>query len=455
MAYLGLNPEAYVSKIKEIQNISSQFDGTTDNFILRTTNNDPVTVGQTMQLTVSLNGVHQQPNTGSSSSAPGSFWVQGERIYFSEAPSVGDTFFGQVQSSVVNNMDRSEIFSETFTANGVDVDYVMSKAAPNLNAIMVTIDGLVQHKNAYTLVGQNLTLRFDNAPDINSEIEVTHIGFSSSLVGPTSAVSSFYGRSGATELLTTDDINVRNIDCYGNIGVNNFSPSYKVDIDSAGSSNALRVKANTLPKITLESADTGGKTELVQNGDNFHLFAVVGGVTTDILVSDGTYITTANSLGSLADRTTVNVAADSTAPLQALNDNSTKLATTSFVRQELNDLIGAAPGALNTLNELATALGNDANFSTTINNSISLKADASNGIINTATLNNATIQGVTIQADPGGPVPNRIRLGNIIFPATSTADIGYNLVVTSSNGDGTVNMDFSDRNEMRDIWLFS
>ena len=100
MAYLGLNPEAYVSKIKEIQNISSQFDGTTDNFLLRTTNNDPVTVGQTMQLTVSLNGVHQQPNTGSSTSAPGSFWVQGERIYFSEAPSTGDTFFGQVQSSV-------------------------------------------------------------------------------------------------------------------------------------------------------------------------------------------------------------------------------------------------------------------------------------------------------------------------------------------------------------------
>ena len=125
------------------------------------------------------------------------------------------------------------------------------------------------------------------------------------------------------------------------------------------------------------------------------------------------------------------------------------------ITDAVNDLIDAAPSQLNTLNELATALGNDANFSTTINNSISLKADASNGIINTATLNNATIQGVTIQADPGGPVPNRIRLGNIIFPATSTADLGYNLVVTSSNGDGTVDMDFSDRNEMRDIWLFS
>ena len=146
---------------------------------------------------------------------------------------------------------------------------------------------------------------------------------------------------------------------------------------------------------------------------------------------------------------------DSTATLQSLNDNTTKLATTSFVRQELNDLIGAAPGALNTLNELATALGNDANFSTTINNSIALKADATSGTLTTPILNNATLNGVTIQADPGGPTPNRIRLGNIIFPATSTADVGYNLVVTSSNMDGTVDMDFSDRNEMRDIWLFS
>ena len=34
MAYLGLNPEAYVSKIKEIQDISSQFDGVTNNFLL-------------------------------------------------------------------------------------------------------------------------------------------------------------------------------------------------------------------------------------------------------------------------------------------------------------------------------------------------------------------------------------------------------------------------------------
>ena len=297
-------------------------------------------------------------------------------------------------------MDRSEIFSETFTANGVDADFVMSKAPPNVHAVLVTIDGVVQHKESYTLVSQNLTLRLDAAPDINSKVEVTHIGFSSSLVGPTSAVSSFYGRSGATELLATDDINVRDVDCYGSIGVGNYSPTFRIDVDSGASSNALRVKADTLPKLTIEDSSTGGKTELVQNGNNFHMFAVVSGVSTDILVSDGTYITTENSLGSLADRTTVNIASGSTGVTQALNDNTTAIATTAFVRQEVSDLIGAAPAALDTLNELAAALGNDANFSTTINNAISLKADATGGTIGTATLNNATINGCLLYTSP-------------------------------------------------------
>lgn len=456
MAYLGLNPEAYVSKIKELQDISSSFNGVDVNFPLRTTNGDVVTVAQSMQLIISLNGVLQQPNTASASAGPGSFWVQGDQLYFSEAPSTGDVFFGQVQNSVVNNMDRSEIFSESFVANGIDVDFTMSKAPPNVHAILVTIDGLVQHKDAYTLTSQNLILRLDDAPSINSVIEVTHIGFSSSLVGPTSAVSSFYGRSGAVELLNTDDINVRDVDCYGSIGVGNFSPSFKIDINGGSStSNCLRVQAQSLPTITLESSDTGGKTRLIQNGNDFHMFADVGGVTTDILVATAGYITTENSIGSLSDRTTVNIAGDSTGVTKNLNDNSTSIATTAFVRQEVADLVGSSPGALDTLQELSTALGDDPNFSVTINNAISLKADATNGTTNLQTLNNATINGVSIQADPGGPTPNRIRLGNVIYPATQTADIGYNLVVVSSNIDGTVNMEFSDRNEMRDIWLFS
>jgi len=48
-------------------------------------------------------------------------------------------------------------------------------------------------------------------------------------------------------------------------------------------------------------------------------------------------------------------------------------ATQSYVTTQVNNLIDSAPGALNTLNELAAALGDDASFSTTITNSIATK----------------------------------------------------------------------------------
>ena len=44
---------------------------------------------------------------------------------------------------------------------------------------------------------------------------------------------------------------------------------------------------------------------------------------------------------------------------------------------QVNNLVDAAPGALDTLNELAAALGDDAAFSTTVTNSLATKADTS------------------------------------------------------------------------------
>ena len=54
--------------------------------------------------------------------------------------------------------------------------------------------------------------------------------------------------------------------------------------------------------------------------------------------------------------------------------NTTAPATTAFVQQEISALVDSSPEALNTLNELAAALGDDANFSTTVTNSIATKA---------------------------------------------------------------------------------
>lgn len=68
-----------------------------------------------------------------------------------------------------------------------------------------------------------------------------------------------------------------------------------------------------------------------------------------------------------------------TAPTAAANTNTTQIATTAYVQTEIADLIASAPGALDTLDELAAALGDDANFATTVTNSLAGKLSLSGG----------------------------------------------------------------------------
>ncbi len=62
------------------------------------------------------------------------------------------------------------------------------------------------------------------------------------------------------------------------------------------------------------------------------------------------------------------------APTAAQGTNSTQIANTAFVKAAITALINGAPGTLDTLKEIAAAINNDPNFSTTINNALALKA---------------------------------------------------------------------------------
>ena len=70
-----------------------------------------------------------------------------------------------------------------------------------------------------------------------------------------------------------------------------------------------------------------------------------------------------------------------TTTTQAAADNTTKLASTAYVTTALANLSDSAPSTLNTLNELAAALGDDANFSTTVTNSIAAKLPLAGGTL--------------------------------------------------------------------------
>jgi phage-related tail fiber protein len=67
-----------------------------------------------------------------------------------------------------------------------------------------------------------------------------------------------------------------------------------------------------------------------------------------------------------------------TAPTAAQTASDTQIANTAFVKAAIDALINASPGALDTLGELAAALGNDPNFATTMVNALAAKAPLAN-----------------------------------------------------------------------------
>jgi len=88
-----------------------------------------------------------------------------------------------------------------------------------------------------------------------------------------------------------------------------------------------------------------------------------------------------------------------TAPTQDVGNNTTRIATTAFVKAAVAQLVNSSPAALDTLNELAAALGNDANFSATMTAALAAKASSADPTFTGATALNGPMQS-TVNAVP-------------------------------------------------------
>ena len=88
------------------------------------------------------------------------------------------------------------------------------------------------------------------------------------------------------------------------------------------------------------------------------------------------------------------------APTASSETNTTQLATTAFVQARIGEIIDNAPGALDTLKELADALGEDANFSTTITNLVSdVSTNLKNQVAGSQTTKQDTDVSLNLKAD--------------------------------------------------------
>ncbi len=106
-----------------------------------------------------------------------------------------------------------------------------------------------------------------------------------------------------------------------------------------------------------------------------------------------------------------------TAPTAAQSVNNTQIATTAFVKSAIAGMVGSAPAALDTLNELAAALGNDPNFATTMLNALSGKQPLDNTLTN---LSGKDVAGLLIY----------LGLGELSLAGTASGVIGLNGYVT-------------------------
>lgn len=193
---------------------------------------------------------------------------------------------------------------------------------------------------------------------------------------------SLYAKTKTTWKLVS---NLYDTDALGNISINDLPMPLNgiIEIDKnkiqvSSKSGIAKAKADRL--VLNENTNITGSLKL-------DTIAAAGSDTDKFLVSDsgtvkyrtGTQIL--SDLGISADEIIDWTTDQGDTNIHANNIVITHNQVTDFdteITSAIDALIDSAPGALNTLNELAAALGDDANFSTTVTNSIATKVGLTN-----------------------------------------------------------------------------
>jgi hypothetical protein len=224
--------------------------------------------------------------------------------------------------------------------------------------------------------------------DINGgNIDGTIIGATTSAAGTFTDVTAT-----GTTTVTTADINGGNIDGTV-IGASSAAAGSFTTVSTSGQATLATVDING---GAIDSTVIGATTPAAITGTTITATSFVGPVTGNVtgnltgnvtgdLTGDVTGNVTASSGSSTFNDVTINgtlnMDAATTATITNLSTpiNSGDAASKGYVDTELAALVDSAPGTLDTLNELAAALGDDPNFSTTITTSIATKLPLAGG----------------------------------------------------------------------------
>ena len=379
---------------------------------------------------------------------PADYVVSGTTITFDEnVPNGQKVVVHTVKATVAgNNLNLDE-----FTGNGSNTQFTLSINPIDERNTMVYIDGVYQNKDTYSLANQ--ILHFSAAPASSAEIEVlcftqTSINTpTSNSVGTVALIDdsvtspklghglTLQGNTsinGSLDLRDSDRLHLGSGDDLAlfhtgtNAVIHNTTGELRVRSNTiklqdytnedlmivANSNDSVELYYNNTKKLETTStgvtangtiiatAFTGNLTGNVTGNVTGNLTGnVTGNVTGDLtgdvtgnLTGDVTGDVTGNVTGNVNGELTGTINAATTATTQANSVANTTVATTAFVSNKVTELIGGAPGTLDTLNELAAAINDDANYNSTLTTALATKLPLAGGALTGTLTSNSHIQ---------------------------------------------------------------
>ena len=155
-----------------------------------------------------------------------------------------------------------------------------------------------------------------------------------------------------------------------------------IDGTAIGAASPSTIVGTTVTATNFVGPIAGAVTgNVTGNTAGVHTGAVTGDVTGNVTAGSGT-----SSFNNVTINGSLDMNASSSATVTGLSAPvlGSDAANKTYVDQEVSAVLDAAPAALDTLNELAAALGDDANFSTTVTNSIATKLPLAGGTLSGA-----------------------------------------------------------------------
>ena len=252
--------------------------------------------------------------------------------------------------------------------SGISVTYddTSGKLNFDVNDPVISIDGDIAGSATMTNLG-NVTINTGITAGVIVNADISGVAaIAASKISGTAVTQADTGTVTSTmianDTIVNADINTSAQIAYGKLNLANSITN--ADINASAAIDWSKIA----PSSTVSTTELG----------------YLDGVTSAIQTQIDSKLATSTAASTYAPLASPALTGVPTAPTAAANTNTTQIATTAYVQTEIADLIASAPGALDTLDELAAALGDDANFATTVTNSLAGKLSTTGGTMSGA-----------------------------------------------------------------------